>query len=804
MIARWFWREWRSPSLLIVWLALSLAVACVLALGSVSDRMEKGLSQQSREFMAGDRTLSSSRDVPQAWIDEARKQGLKVGQQLSFQTMTFAADTPQLASVKAVDDVYPMYGDLQTNPPGLKPTPGSVLLAPRLMALLNLKTGDSIDVGDATLKIAGEVVQEPDSGFNPFQMAPRLLMNTADVAKTGAVQPGSRVTWRYKFGGTPAQLEAYEKWLKPQLKPEHRWIGMEQDDGALGKSLERSQQFLLLSALLTMLLAVAAVAVAMGHYCRSRYDLVAILKTLGAGRAQLRKLIVGQWLMVLMLSAITGGAIGLLFEKVLMVLLKPVLPAELPPASLWPWLWAIGAMVVISLLVGLRPYRLLLATQPLRVLRRDVVASVWPLKFYLPVVVVVVVMLLAWLMGGSMLLWAVLAGAVVLALLCGVLGWMLLNLLKGLTVKSLPVRLAINRLLRQPWSTLSQLSAFSLSFMLLAMLLVLRGDLLDRWQQQLPPESPNYFLINIAPEQVTPLKGFLAEHQIVPESFYPIVRARLTQINGKLTEGNQDESLNRELNLTWQDKRPDHNPITAGNWPPKAGEVSMEEGLAARLKVGLGDTVTFTGDTQDFSAKVTSLRKVDWESLRPNFFFIFPSGALDGQPQSWLTSFRWENGNGMLTQLNREFPTVSLLDIGAILKQVGQVLEQVSRALEVMVVLVTACGVLLLLAQVQVGMRQRHQELVVYRTLGASKSLLRTTLWCEFALLGLVSGLVAAIGAETALAVLQTKVFDFPWEPDWRLWLILPVSGAVLLSLCGGWLGTRLLKGKALFRQFAS
>ncbi|MEB7500664.1 ABC transporter permease [Leclercia pneumoniae] len=802
MITRWFWREWRSPSLLIVWMALSLAVACVLALGSVSDRMEKGLSQQSREFMAGDRALRSSREVPQAWLDEARRQGVKVSEQLSFQTMTFAADTPQLASVKAVDDRYPMYGELQTQPPGMKPAAGTVLLAPRLMALLNLKAGDSIDVGDATLRIAGEVVQEPDSGFNPFQMAPRLLMNTADVEKTGAVQPGSRVTWRYKFAGTPAQLESYEKWLLPQLKPEHRWYGLEQDEGALGKSLERSQQFLLLSALLTLLLAVAAVAVAMSHYCRSRYDLVAILKTLGAGRAQLRKLIVGQWLMVLALSALTGGVMGLLFEKVLMVLLKPVLPAALPPASLWPWLWAMGAMGVISLLVGLRPYRLLLATQPLRVLRRDAVARVWPLKIYLPVMTAVVVALLAWLMGGSMLLWAVLAGAVVLALLCGLLGWMLLSVLKGLTVKSLPVRLAINRLLRQPWSTLSQLSAFSLSFMLLALLLVLRGDLLDRWQQQLPPESPNYFLINIAPEQITPLKAFLSEHQIVPDSFYPIVRARLTQIDGKATEGNQDEALNRELNLTWQEKRPDHNPITAGSWPPGAGEVSMEEGLAKRLNVKLGDTVTFTGDTQDFSAKVTSLRKVDWESLRPNFFFIFPPGALDGQPQSWLTSFRWENGNGMLTQLNREFPTISLLDIGAILKQVGQVLEQVSRALEVMVVLVTICGLLLLLAQVQVGMRQRHQELVVYRTLGAGKSLLRTTLWCEFALLGMVSGLVAAIGAETALALLQTRVFDFPWEPDWRLWITLPVCGAVLLSLCGGWLGARLLKGKALFRQF--
>ncbi|MGS3450788.1 putative ABC transporter permease subunit YbbP [Klebsiella electrica] len=803
MIARWFWREWRSPSLLIVWLALSLAVACVLALGSIGDRMEKGLSQQSREFMAGDRTLRSSREVPAEWIDEARRLGLTVGEQLSFATMTFAGDTPQLADVKAVDDSYPLYGQLETQPPGLKPQAGSVLLAPRLMALLNLKTGDTLDVGDATLRIAGEVVQEPDAGFNPFQMAPRLMMNTADVAKTGAVQPGSRVSWRYKFAGTPQQLADYEKWLLPKLGSEHRWIGLQQDDSALGKSLERSQQFLLLSALLTLLLAVAAVAVAMSHYCRSRYDLVAILKTLGAGRAQLRKLIGGQWLMLLALAAVAGGAMGAGLEQILLLMLKPVLPVALPPASGWPWLWAIGAMVVISLLVGLRPYRLLLATMPLRVLRRDVVANVWPLKVYIPLVSAVVVMLLAWLMGGSPLLWAVLAGAVVLALLCGVLGWGLLWLLKRLTLKALPLRLAVNRLLRQPWSTLSQLAAFSLSFMLLALLLVLRGDLLDRWQQQLPPESPNYFLINIAPEQVAAVKTFLAGYHVTATEFYPIVRARLTQINGQAAESNKDEALNRELNLTWRSERPDHNPLVAGSWPPKAGEVSIEEGLAQRLGIKPGDSVTFTGDTQEFSATVTSVRRVDWESLRPNFFFIFPPAALDGQPQSWLTSFRWDNGNTLLTQLNREFPTVSLLDIGAILRQVGQVLTQVSRALEVMVVLVTACGILLLLAQVQVGMRQRYQELVVWRTLGAGKSLLRTTLWAEFALLGVVSGIVAAIGAEVALAMLQTKVFDFPWTPDWRLWVMLPLCGALLLSLCGGWLGLRLLKGKALFRQFS-
>lgn len=802
MITRWFWREWRSPSLLIVWMALSLAVACVLSLGSISDRMEKGLSQQSREFMAGDRVLRSNHAIPQEWLDEAGKQGLRVGKQLSFPTMTFAGDTPQLAYVKAVDNLYPLYGQLDTTPPGLKPEPGSVLLAPRLMAMLKLKPGDTIDVGDATLNVAGEVVQEPDAGFNPFQIAPRLLMNMDDVEKTAALQPGSRISWRYKFAGEPQQLADYEAWLLPQLKPEHRWLGMGDEEGALGKSLQRSQQFLLLSALLTLLLAVSAVAVAMTHYCRSRYDLVAILKTLGAGRMALRKLIIGQWLMVLSFAAATGGAIGLLFEHALLILLKPVLPAELPAASGWPWLWAIGSMVVISLLVGLRPYRLLLATQPLRVLRRDVVASVWPLKIYLPVIVIVVVALLAWLMGGQMLLWAVLAGALVLALLCGLVGWLMLHLFRRLRFRSLALRLAVNRLLHQPGATISQLAAFSFSFMLLALMLVLRGDLLTRWQQQLPPESPNYFLINIAPEDVSSVKGFLAEYQVIPESFYPIVRARLTSINGTSVRGNDDEALNRELSLTWQDNRPEHNPLTAGEWPPKEGEVSIDEGLAARLNIKPGDSVSFTGDTQEFSAKVSSLRKVDWESLRPNFYFIFPSGALDGQPQNWLTSFRWENGNEMLTRLNREFPTVGLLDIGAILRQAGQVLGQVSRALEVMVVLVTACGVLLLLAQVQVGMRQRHQELVVYRTLGAGKRTLRATLWWEFAVLGLVSGLVAAIGAEIALGVLQTRVFDFPWQPDWRLWVTLPLSGALLLSLCGGWLGARLLKGKALFRQF--
>ncbi|MFJ1229929.1 putative ABC transporter permease subunit YbbP [Yersinia proxima] len=808
MIWRWFWREWRSPSLLIVWLALTLAVACVLALGTISDRMEKGLSQQSRDFLAGDRVLKTSHPAPEEWLLEAKQQGLSVSRQLSFMTMTFAGDRPQLADVKATDLAYPLYGKLETLPADVKLEPGTALVAPRLLALLGVKVGDTLEVGDTSLKIIGEVLQEPDSGFNPFQTAPRILINLADVEKTGAIQPGSRLSYHYMFAGPTEAITQFSDWLTPQLKPDQRWYGLQESGGALGKSLQRAQQFLLLSALLTLLLSIAAVAVAMGHYCRSRYDLVAVLKTLGAGRSALRRLIIGQWLSVLVLAGLCGSVIGLLFEKILVRLLSPVLPAALPAAGVWPWVWSMGSLILISLLVGIRPYRQLLATQPLRVLRRDVSANVWPLRYFIPVMIVIVVGLLALLMGGNTLLWAILGGMVVLALLLGVVGWGGLLLLRRLTVTRLSLRLAINRLLRQPWMTLTQLAAFSLSFMLLALLLVLRGDLLDRWQQQLPPDSPNYFLLNMTPQQVPQVTEFLTQHQITPSTFYPIVRVRLSEINQQLAtervaeDAPGGEAVNRELNLTWQQDLPAHNILTAGQWPPKADEVSIEQGIADRLGIKIGDQLTFSGDTQSFGATVSSVRQVDWESLRPNFYFIFPPGALDGQPQTWLTSFRYHGDGEVLTQLNRQFPTLSLLDIGAMLKQVGQVLQQVSRALEVMVVLVIICGTLLLLAQVQVGMRQRRQELVVYRTLGASKRLLRGTLWWEFALLGLVAGLAAAIGAEAALWALQRLVFDFPWQPNWVMWWLLPLAAALLLSLCGGWLGARLLRGRALFRHY--
>ncbi|SUB81977.1 ABC-type transport system involved in multi-copper enzyme maturation, permease component [Pragia fontium] len=809
MIWRWFWREWRSPSLLIVWFSLTLAVACVLALGNVSDRMEQGLNQQSRDFIAADRVLTASRPVPVAWLQQAEKERLSVSRQLSFMTMAYANDIPLLASVKAVDTNYPLYGALETSPENIKPQLGTVLVAPRLLALLNSKVGDMLEVGDATLRIAGEIIQEPDSGFNPFQTAPRVLINYADIDKTGAVQPGSRLTYRYLFAGEEDNLNQFGEFITPQLQADQRWFGMEQSGTAVGKSLQRAQNFLLLSAILTLLLSVAAVAVSMSHYCRSRHNLIAVLKTLGAGRHSLRKLIIGQWLSVLTLAAVVGCTMGLLFEKGLMVLLAPILPRALPPAGIWPWFWSLGALLFISLIIGLRPYKQLLATRPLKVLREDTVSNIWPLKIYLPIVLGIVLLLLAILVGFNPMWWGALLGILVLSLALGALGWCSLLLLRRITLKSLALRLAVNRLLRQPWVTTSQLSAFSFSFMLLALLFMLRGELLDRWQQQLPPGSPNYFVMNMTKEQLPELKQFFVEHDINPGEFYPIIRVRLTQINQqeatKLVKEDDpgSEAVNRELNLTWLAADKDSpNLVTKGNWPPKVGEVSIDQGLAERLGITIGDRLTFSGDTQVFDATISSFRRVDWESLKPNFYFIFPEGALDNLPQTFLTSFRYQQEGPALVQLNRQFPTLSLLDIGSILKQISTVFQQVGRALETMVALVIVCGVLLLLAQVQVGMRQRRQELVVYRTLGAGKRLLRNTLWSEFALLGLAAGITAAIGAEVSLWWLQYKVFDFPWQPNVLMWVTLPLICAALLSLCGGWLGISLLKGQALYRRY--
>lgn len=811
MIWRWFWREWKTPSLLIVWLALTLAVACVLALGRISDRIENSMSYQSRELLAGDLVLQSSHPSDPAWLQQAKENGIKLSQQMSFSTMAYSTEDedlrPQLVLVKAADQAYPLYGDLITEPPGLRPTKGEVLVTPRLLDLLNLKIGDNVDIGDTTLKVAGKLVQEPDSGFNPFQIAPRVLISIDDAQSTGAVQIGSRLTYRDMFAGETAAINAFKAQFDGQQRTDQRWFSMNDNNGAVGKTFQRAQQFLLLSVLLTLLLAIAAVVVSMTHYCRSRYQLVAVLKTLGAGRSALQKWVIGQWLVILLAAAFLGSLLGLAFEGILMQILGAMLPKELPSASLWPWVWAIGTLFIIAIIVGIRPYRQLMATQPSRVLREDANSPVWPLRYYLPIVALIVVGGLFLFAGVNPLLWSILIGIVIVAILLALIGWVGLWVLRQFKFRQLSLRLSVSRLLRQPLQTITQMSAFSLSFMLLALLILVRGDLLDRWQQQLPADSPNYFLINMNESQIKPVTELLAQYQVKPTEFYPVVLARLSDINNTSAiewadaRDPDNNTVRRELSLTWKSTLPEANALEQGTWPPKAGEVSIEQTVVKELGLKIGDKLTFNAGAQVFSATVSSIRTVDWESLRPNFFFIFSENTLADVPSTWMSSFHYDGDGKLLTEVSRHFPTINVLDTGALIAQIQQILQQVSQALEVMVILVIFCGLLLLLAQIQVGMSQRERELVVYRTLGASKKLMRRTLWSEFALLGLMAGLAAAFGAEVALWLLQTKVFDFPWQPEWSMWIMLPLCAALLLSICGGWLGIRLLNSRHTLRR---
>ncbi|MTC55479.1 MULTISPECIES: putative ABC transporter permease subunit YbbP [Providencia] len=803
MIWRWFWREWKTPSLLIVWLALTLAVACVLALGRISDRIENSMSYQSQELLAGDLVLRSSHPSDPQWLNTAQQAGLNHSQQISFSTMAYStADEngrPQLVLVKAADASYPLYGGLVTEPAGLKPTKGQILVAPRLLELLNLKIGEQIDIGDATLTVSGALIQEPDSGFNPFQIAPRALISIEDATQTGAIQLGSRLTYRDMFAGDRQIIDAFKQQYDSQLRSDQRWYTLDDDSGAVGKTFKRAQQFLLLSVLLTLLLAIAAVVVSMNHYCRSRHQLIAVMKTLGAGRSALRKWIIGQWLVILVAAALLGSLLGLAFEGILMQILSAMLPKALPSASLWPWVWSVATLFIIAIIVGIRPYYQMMGTQPSRVLREDAQSPIWPLYYYLPIVTLIVVGGLFLFAGVNPLLWSILLGIVVVAVLLALIGWIGLWLLRKIRFRQLSLRLSVSRLLRQPLQTITQMSAFSLSFMLLALLILVRGDLLDRWQQQLPADSPNYFLINMTESQLVPVTQLLKQYQVTPTEFNPVVLARLSEINDQSAiewadaRDPNNNTVRRELSLTWQSVLPPANELEQGSWPPKAGEVSIEQTVVKELGLKIGDKLTFNAGSQLFTAKVSSIRKVDWESLRPNFYFIFAEETLSPMPATWLSSFHYEGDGQLLTQLSHQYPTINVLDTGAIITQIQQILQQVSQALEVMVVLVIFCGLLLLLAQIQVGMSQRERELVVYRTLGASKKLMRRTLWSEFALLGLMAGLAAAFGAEVALWLLQTQVFDFPWQPEWRIWVLLPLCAALLLSICGSWLGLRLL-----------
>jgi putative ABC transport system permease protein len=795
---RLFWRDWRGGELGVLLAALVLAVGIVTTLAVFVDRLQRGVEAQAAGFLAGDLVLRSRTEVPEAWIDAARAEGLATARMLRFATMAVAGERMQLASVKAVDDAYPLLGELRmsTRPEAPferrrhGPPPGEAWADARLFGVLGVAVGDSIDVGATTLRLGGILRAEPDASASVVGFGPRLMMNFADIPATGVVQPGSRVQFAYLFAGPEAALAAWRQRIAPQLAPGQRLLTVDDGQPRVARSLERARVFLLLGGSLGVVLAGVALAMATRRYTERHADYVAILKTLGLGAGAIRRVYAANMALLALLAIALGAAAGWGAQAAAFTALGELLDMELPAAGWRPW--ALGAGTGLLCLAGLTTPALLAMARasPLRVLRREVLTRTADRGIYAGGLLALA-LLLWWYSADVRLSLVVMACLLLGAGAVGLGSYALLRRARAPGVNAQSVlRLALGALQRHAALNALQVLVFALCLMLALVMLLVRTALLEDWRRELPPETPNHFLLNVAPYQVGPLEEFLRGHGLRHAGLYPMVPGRVMEVNGAPARVLEGEELNieREFNLSWMDAPPADNRITDGRWwgADAGDEVSVEAGVARALGLRLGDTLSLRIGGAPLVATVTSIRSLDWDTMRPNFFLIFPRQALERHAAMWLTSFYLPaERKSVLNELVRSFPTVSLIEMDALIAQFEGITRQLALAVELVLVLLGAAGVLVMVASVQAGLQGRFQESAILRALGAGRGLVLGSLVLEFALLGLFAGLLATLGAEFAAAFVQTRLMDLPARIHPLVWFAGPLAGAAGAALLG-------------------
>ncbi|TFF71848.1 cell division protein FtsX [Aeromonas taiwanensis] len=791
-------REGFSGELRWFVLALALSVACVLSVALVADRLDAGLKASGRDFIGADRVLRSATPAPAAWLAQAKQEGLVVQTTVSFNSMLFHGDALQLASIRAVPSDFPFYGKLELNPQRA-PAPGEIWLSARVMLLLGAKAGDELEVGNTRLKVAGELGQEPDQGFSPFQMAPRALIHSADVEATGALLPGSRQQWRYLIKGPRENVARYEAWLSTQLTPGQKLIKPDDEGSQVGKPLANAERFFRLASLAGVLLGALAMGIAVRHFAERQTSMVALLKTLGASRRTLWQLMGTLLFSLTLAGALIGLAAGSAMQWLTLYLLGDLLPADLPPPSWRPFALGLAVAFFITLLLAFVPFLRLLKVPPLRVLRRELEAGIPP-WLMVPVGLLGLFALVWGFTADVRLAVGLIGGMGVLMLLLALLASGLLRLgsrLKGPHA----LRLAISHLSRERSSGLFQLAGFALALMLFGLLWAARVDLLEDFSTRLPDDAPNRFLVNVADAEREGILADLHRAGAITSDFYPMVRGRLTRIAGEAVgEDAAREGVDRELNFTTAAALPPDNKVTSGQWLGGKGEVSVDEALAERLGIALGDVLGFTIEGRAFEARVTSLRSIKWDNMRPNFYMIFSPDVLAPFSQTWLGSYRLpaqlsEQGRSAEVEIIRRHPTVSLIDVEDLVGRLTLVSDQVSRALGLMLGLVTVAALLVLLTQTQASMAHRRRELLLMRTLGAGSALLEKMLRWELVASGALAGLCAAMVVELCSFGLQWWWQGAQWQFHWAIWGSLPLLGALLVTLAGQGMRRQLLAG---------
>lgn len=805
LAARMLARDWRAGEQRVLAVALIVAVASLTTVAFFADRVGRTLTREASQLLGADLVVVSDVPLTDQYRERAQSLGLKTTEAVRFPSMVQAAERSMLSEVKAVAPGYPLRGrlrirqaaaDTDVDPQGIPPS-GSVWVDDRLLRRLDLKIGDRITLGNRDFSIAAMVSEEPESSAGFLNLGPRLMFNAEDLASTGLIQVGSRVSYRLFVAGDGDAVAAFREFAAGSIRPGQRVEDIRQARPEINSALSRAERFLGLSSLLTVILAGVAVALAARRYLQRHLDGCAIMRCLGASQREILSLHMLQFAMIGLVASAIGCAAGFLCQHVLAAFLAPLVSVSLPEPGWMPVIQGMIAGFVLLLGFAAPPLIALKKVPTLRVLRRDLGV---PDSFGWS----------AYLLGGAalagLILWQAQDLELGLVVLGGVVATMLVSALFTLLVlRSLPLfsrgaglnwRYGLANLRRRTFGSVIQVVGLGLGLMALTLLTLVRGDLLESWQKSLPQNAPNRFLVNIQPDQAPAIREFFAGNAMAPPELHPMVRGRLVEVNGRavtskdFVDDRARRLVDREFNLSWTRAMQPDNVILEGRWfnDGDAGKpvVSMEQGIAESLGLKLGDKLTYDIAGTRLTVAILSLRKVEWDSFRVNFFVVAPPGVLEKAPASYVTSMHLPaERSPLMDDLVRTFPNLLVIDVAAILTQVQRMMDQVVRAVEFVFLFSLAAGLLVLFAAVASTHDERVFDSAVLRTLGASSRQLRAIQAAEFLLIGAMAGLLAAVGATAIGYVLAKQVLNVPYEFNAWIWLAGLGIGGIGVMIAG-------------------
>ena len=793
--------------------ALVIAVASVTTVSFFADRVESALNRQANELIAADALIRADKPIDERFVAEAERLQLTSVRTINFPSMVSGDPARDqgvnLADIKAVGPGFPLRGKLRiADQPGRPdrtadgvPDVGSVWVPEILLVRLNVSVGDRIKVGAVELTIAKVLTKEPDSVLDYFGIAPRVMLNLADLPATQLIQVGSRVNYSFLVAGERAAVDQFAATFKGKLKRGERMETVRDSRSEVRVALERAQRFLGLAALLSVILASVAVALAARRFSQRQLDSAAMMRCLGASQSDIFMLNVWQFLMLGVGACVVGTLAGFAAQTGLAAMLSGFFTVSLPAPGIVPALQGLAIGMVLLLGFTLPPLLALRKVPTLRVLRRDLSPFDGVATFAYFLGFVTLAALIVWRSGDIKLGSIAVAGFVLALGVAALAGWVLIQFAASLRgAASGSWRYGIANMKRRSGASLVQIMALGLGIMAMLLLTLVRTDLISRWQASVSGDVPNRFVINIQSDQLEPVRAYFAQRNMATPDLYPMIRGRLISVSDMpvAKRGYSDErakrTSEREFNLSWADKLQADNRIVSGKfWSAEDREpqFSVEEGIAKSLNIKVGDMLTYDVAGSRFTAKVTSLRKVEWDSFKANFFVIANRGVLDGYPASYITSFYLPPGNeALVTGLIRQFSNLSVLDLTAIMNQVRVITDQVANAVSYVFLFALAAGLVVLYAAIATTQDERVFDAAIMRTLGANRRQMMVLQLAEFLAIGLLAGLIASVGAMSLAAVLSERVLGVPYVINW--WIpVFGVLGGGFGIAAAGLLGTR-------------